>query len=238
MMKKILHLAGTRGHANHGWLNTYHTFSFAQYQDPERMNFGLLRVLNDDEVKGGSGFGSHPHDNMEIVTIPLKGSLEHRDNTGRHGIIRSGDVQIMSAGTGIVHSEFNPSTTEMVNLLQIWVFPKKRNIIPHYDQKTYDQNGRHNQLQLVVSPETSEKTLWINQDAWFSLGNFQKGQLTSYQPAKAENGLYFFLIEGQLEVEGEPLSKRDGLGISDCSGPVRIKALEDAYFLVMDVPMN
>ena len=237
-MQKIIHRADSRGHANHGWLNSFHTFSFAGYQDLQRMNFGLLRVLNDDEVLGGRGFGSHPHDNMEIVTIPIKGALEHRDNTGRHGIIQSGDVQIMSAGTGIVHSESNPSPDERVNFLQIWVFPKKRNITPHYDQKTFDPKGRKNQMQLVISPDSSPETLWINQDAWFYLGNYQKGQEDAYHPTSPENGIYLFIIEGQLEVEGEVLSKRDGLGISDPAGPISIKALDDTYFLVMDLPMN
>ncbi|HET9053803.1 MAG TPA: pirin family protein, partial [Cyclobacteriaceae bacterium] len=192
-MKTIIHKAETRGHANHGWLNSHHTFSFAGYYDPSRINFGALRVLNDDIVTGGRGFGQHPHDNMEIISIPLKGALEHGDNTGGHGIIKSGEVQIMSAGSGIAHSEKNASATETVNFLQIWVFPKVKNIQPRYDQKLFPAEERINKFQTVVSPEKDGKGLWINQDAWFSLGKMKAGFTTEYTLNKTSNGVYAFV---------------------------------------------
>src|SRR5882757_2117555 len=174
-MKTILHPANTRGHANHGWLDSHHTFSFAGYDEPSRVHFGMLRVLNDDIVKGGNGFGRHPHDNMEIVSIPLRGALEHGDNTGGHGIIKSGEVQIMSAGSGIAHSEKNASENELVNFLQIWVFPKERDITPRYDQKEFKVEDRINKFQTVIAPEKDGSALWINQDAWFNLGDLKTG---------------------------------------------------------------
>lgn len=236
-MEKIIHRADTRGHADHGWLNSYHTFSFAGYYNPERIHFGTLRVLNDDVVKGGMGFGAHPHDNMEIVSIPLSGALEHRDNTGRHTIIRSNDVQIMSAGTGIVHSEFNASKTEPVNFLQIWVFPKLRNIQPRYEQKTFDPVHRVNRLQVVVSPEKDAEGVWINQDAWFSLGKFDAAQRVTYAPYLPSNGVYLFVINGEIELVGEILKKRDAMGLCNFD-TIDIRALADTELLLMEVPMN
>lgn len=236
-MKKIIHKANTRGHADHGWLNAHHTFSFASYHDPSRVHFGMLRVLNDDVVDAGMGFGTHPHNNMEIITIPIRGALEHRDDTGRHAIIRSGDVQIMSAGTGIAHSEMNPSKEEAVNLLQIWVFPKQRNIAPRYEQKTYAPEGRINKLQLVVSPEKDAESLWINQDAWFSLGKFNKDKEVTYKLHKESSGVYLFIVNGEAEVEGDLLQSRDGIGITSTSS-FTIKAKTDLDFLLMEVPMN
>src|SRR5688572_31021189 len=219
-MKTVLHKANTRGHANHGWLDSYHTFSFAGYYDPARTNFGALRVLNDDKVAGGMGFGQHPHDNMEIISIPLRGSLEHGDNTGGHGIIKSGEVQIMSAGSGIAHSEKNASKTEDVNFLQVWVFPKERNIQPRYDQKLFSSADRTNKFQTVVSPDQKNGSLWINQDAWFSLGKLSKGSSTDYTVNKNTNGVYAFVIEGDVTINlpggqasDQKLNKRDGLGI-------------------------
>lgn len=236
-MKTTLHKAETRGHANHGWLDSHHTFSFAGYYNPTRVQFGMLRVLNDDIVKGGAGFGQHPHDNMEIISIPLKGALEHGDNTGGHGIIRSGEVQIMSAGAGIAHSERNASKDEDVNFLQIWVFPKERNIKPRYDQKLFGREDRKNRFQTVVSPEKNESSLWINQDAWFSLGNLTKGFNTEYAVKKTSNGVYVFVIEGEVTVNGEKLSGRDGLGVWDTE-KLSITADTDAEVLLIDVPMN
>lgn len=236
-MEKIIHRADTRGHADHGWLNSYHTFSFAGYYNPERIHFGALRVLNDDVVKGGMGFGAHPHDNMEIVSIPLSGALEHRDNTGRHTIIRSNDVQIMSAGTGIVHSEFNASKIEPVNFLQIWVFPKLRNIQPRYEQKTFDPEHRVNRLQVVVSPEKDGEGVWINQDAWFSLGKFDAAQRVTYAPYLPSNGVYLFVINGEIELAGEILKKRDAIGLCNFD-TIDIRALADTELLLMEVPMN
>lgn len=236
-MKTIIHKAETRGHANHGWLDSHHTFSFAGYHDPSRVNFGALRVLNDDIVAGGRGFGQHPHDNMEIISIPLKGSLEHGDNTGGHGIIKSGEVQIMSAGSGIAHSEKNASATEAVNFLQIWVFPKVRNIQPRYDQKLFLAEDRVNKFQTVVSPERDGNGLWINQDAWFSLGKMKTGFTTEYTLNKTSNGVYAFVIEGDVTINGQQLNKRDGLGVWD-TDKLSIVADTEAEVLLMEVPMN
>lgn len=237
-MDKIIHRSLSRGHAHHGWLDTYHSFSFGEYYDHSRMNFGALRVLNDDTVAGGKGFGMHPHDNMEIVTIPLTGALEHRDNTGRHGVIQSGDVQIMSAGTGIAHSEFNASPTQPVNLLQIWVLPKKRNIKPRYDQRGFDLADRTNHWQTVVSPNEEDKVLWINQDAWFSLSRLEAGKSLSWVPKLPSGGLYLFMINGKAAVAGETLDQRDGLGISKLQGNLEIESLEGADLLLMEIPLS
>jgi redox-sensitive bicupin YhaK (pirin superfamily) len=236
-MKTTLHRAETRGHANHGWLNSHHTFSFAGYYDPSRVHFGLLRVLNDDIVTGGAGFGQHPHDNMEIISIPLKGALEHGDNTGGHGIIKSGEVQIMSAGSGIAHSERNASKEEDVNFLQIWVFPKERNIEPRYDQRPFATEERKNKFQAVISPEKNGGALWINQDAWFSLGNLSKGFNGEYAVQKSSNGVYVFVIEGEVTVNGQKLNKRDGFGVWD-TDKISVVADTDAEVLLIDVPMN
>ena len=236
-MKTVIHKAETRGHANHGWLNSYHTFSFAGYHDPSRVNFGALRVLNDDSVAGGRGFGQHPHDNMEIISIPLQGALEHGDNTGGHGIIKSGEVQIMSAGSGIAHSEKNASSTEPVNFLQIWVFPKVRNIQPRYDQKLFPVEDRINKFQTVVSPEKDANGLWINQDAWFSLGKLNAGFATEYALNGKTNGVYAFVIEGDVTINNQKLNKRDGLGVWD-TDKLSIVANAEAEVLLMEVPMN
>jgi redox-sensitive bicupin YhaK (pirin superfamily) len=237
LMKNILHKANTRGHADHGWLNSYHTFSFAGYSDPSRVHFGMLRVLNDDLVAGGRGFGRHPHDNMEIISIPLKGSLEHGDNAGGHGIIKSGEVQIMSAGSGIAHSEKNASATDDVNFLQIWVFPKERNITPRYDQKEFNADDRINSFQTVVAPEKNTDALWINQDAWFSLGNLKKGFDTDYVLKSKVNGVYAFVIDGDVTINGQKLNKRDGFGVWDTE-KLAINADSDAEILLMEVPME
>lgn len=237
-MKTILHKATTRGHANHGWLDSHHTFSFAGYYDTQRIHFGVLRVLNDDVVQGGAGFGTHPHDNMEIISIPLKGSLKHQDNTGGQGIIKSGEVQIMSAGSGLAHSEFNASQTEPVNFLQIWIFPKIRNINPRYDQKTLDPAHRVDTFQTIVSPDQSDdKTLWINQDAWLSLANLNAGFKGQYTIKKSNNGVYAFVIDGSPIINGEKLGKRDGLGVWETS-QVTIEADKATELLLIDVPMQ
>lgn len=236
-MEKIIHRADSRSFSNHGWLQSYHTFSFAGYYNPERIHFGALRVLNDDHVKGGMGFGTHPHDNMEIVSIPLKGALEHKDNTGRHEIIRSNEVQIMSAGSGIAHSEFNASKTEPVNFLQIWVFPKLRNITPRYQQKVFEPSERQNKLQVVVSPEADSEALLINQDAWFSLGRFDEGQTVEITPRMPQHGSYLFVLEGEVEVAGDTLQRRDAIGLSNYD-IATVKALKAAEFLLIDVPMS
>jgi redox-sensitive bicupin YhaK (pirin superfamily) len=234
-MEKILHKADSRGHANHGWLDAHHTFSFAGYYDPQRMHFGVLRVLNDDRVAPGMGFGMHPHDNMEIITIVLEGALKHKDNMGNEGVIRPGDVQVMSAGTGVVHSEFNPSKDETVNLLQIWAFPKERQVKPRYEQKHFDPAGRKNGLQVVVAPDDSEGALWIHQDAWFSLGQLDEGKSLTYQSRKPGNGSYIFVIDGEISVDGQKVGTRDGVGLTNFS-EATIKAEKNAEFLIMDVP--
>ncbi|MEY2901439.1 MAG: hypothetical protein RLY89_545 [Bacteroidota bacterium] len=235
-MKTVLHLAATRGHANFGWLDSYHSFSFGHYYDPERVHFGALRVLNDDTVSAGMGFGKHPHDNMEIVSIPLSGDLHHKDSTGRDEIIREHDVQIMSAGSGIAHSEYNANKDKPVKFLQIWVMPKEQNIEPRYEQKSFKPENRVNQLLTVVAPD-NEEAVWINQDAWFSLGNFTKDFSTSYQLKKSGNGVYIFVLEGSLEVAGQTIGTRDGLGISELES-LDIKASTDAQIVLIEIPMS
>lgn len=236
-MKTVLHKAGNRGHANHGWLDTNHTFSFGQFYDPTRMHFGVLRVLNDDFVDGGMGFGTHPHDNMEIISIPLSGDLEHKDSMNTVAVIRQNDVQIMSAGTGIYHSEYNKSKDRKVNFLQIWVFPKVNNIQPRYEQKTFSPEDRVNKLQQVVSPQKNDEGVWINQDAWFHLGNLKQDFQTTYQVKQKGNGVYAFVISGDVTINGQPLNKRDGLGVWD-TDTLDINANSDAEILLMEVPMN
>jgi len=235
-MKTVLHKANSRGHANHGWLDSYHSFSFAGYYNPERVHFGALRVLNDDTVKGGYGFSKHPHDNMEIVSIPLSGNLEHKDTTGRHEIIHLHDVQIMSAGSGISHSEQNADKSAEVKFLQIWVFPKVQNITPRYEQKTFSPAERQNQVVTVVAPD-NEQAVWINQDAWFSLGNLDKGFTTSYQLHKEGNGVYVFVLNGTVSIGGQLLENRDALGIWD-TGEITVEATESTEILLIEVPMN
>ena len=235
-MQTLLHTADSRGHANHGWLNSYHTFSFAGYQNQDRMHFGVLRVLNDDTVAGGMGFGTHPHDNMEIISIPLSGTLEHKDNAGNHGIIRNGDVQVMSAGTGIAHSEKNHSHSEEVKFLQIWLFPNKRNVQPRYDQQTFRAEDRHNQFQQILSPNPDDAGVWIHQDAWFHLADFEAGFATEYQVKKAGNGVYVFVLDGDVTVGSQELHRRDGFGIWDTDS-FSVQASSNARLLLMEVPM-
>ncbi len=235
-MKTIIYKANERGHVQHGWLNTYHSFSFGNYYNPEMTNFGALRVLNDDTFGGGMGFGTHPHSNMEIVTIPLSGALQHRDSTGTQGIISQNDVQIMSAGSGIQHSEVNGNKNDAVQLLQVWVLPKLYNVTPRYEQKTFSPESRKNGLQTIVAPN-DETAVRINQDAWFLLGDLTQGFTNTYSIKTKGNGAYFFVIEGKVEVAGNVLSKRDAAGISEADS-IDIKAIEDAKLLIIDVPMN
>ncbi|MEO8209752.1 MAG: pirin family protein [bacterium] len=236
-MKKTIHKAESRGHADHGWLNAHHSFSFASYQNPEKTRFGLLRVLNDDIVQPGMGFGTHPHDNMEIVTIPLKGELAHKDSTGNKEVIKKNEVQIMSAGSGLTHSEFNSSQTDIVNLLQIWVFPKEKNIKPRYEQKIFNPEDRKNVFKIIVSPKKENGALWINQDAYFSLGNLDEGKELKYDINHKANGLYIFIIEGEIEIDGEKLSKRDAIALEEIEN-VDIKANKNSEILLIEVPMN
>ena len=237
-MKTILHKAETRGHANHGWLDSYHTFSFAGYHDPERMHFGVLRVLNDDTVAGGMGFGAHPHDNMEIISIPISGDLEHKDNMGTQQIIRQGDVQVMSAGTGIQHSEKNNNHDKEVKFFQIWIFPNKKNVKPRYEQKSFTNADKQNKLLTVVSPiGTTDGGVQIHQDAWFSLGKLDKNFHTTYQLKNKDNGVYAFVIEGDISINGEKLNRRDGLGIME-TDKLEIKANSNSELLLMEVPIQ
>lgn len=236
-METILHKAATRGHASHGWLDSWHTFSFANYHDPQRMHFGALRVLNDDTVAAGMGFGKHPHDNMEIISIPLEGALEHGDSMGNTAVISKGDVQAMSAGTGVVHSEKNKHNDQAVKFLQIWVFPNKRNIQPRYDQKHFSEEEKQNTLLTVVSPlGSSDGGIQIQQDAWFSLGKLEAGITLQYNLKKEGNGVYAFLLEGDVTVNEIVMNRRDGLGIWNESN-FTITANSAAEILLMEVPM-
>lgn len=236
-MKTIFHKASERGHADHGWLKAYHSFSFAEYRDPDKVRFGLLRVLNDDVVAPGKGFGMHPHDNMEIVTIPLRGQLEHRDSMGNVGVIHPNEIQAMSAGSGITHSEYNPSKTEEVNILQIWIFPKERDIEPRYEQRIFTNADKDQHFKTIVAPVKSPEVMWINQDAYFSIGKFKAGQRIHYPIQHGGNGAYVFMIEGTASIEGQVLNKRDALGISEVSS-FTIDISENSEILVIDVPMN
>lgn len=238
MSKTILHKADSRGLADHGWLKSRHTFSFADYYNPERVHFGALRVLNDDIVDGGKGFGTHSHDNMEIISIPLEGDLEHQDSMGNVAIIKHGDVQVMSAGTGIRHSEYNKNSDTPVKFLQIWVFPNKRGLTPRYDQITLGMADRHNKLQEIVSPDKDGKGVWIHQDAWFNLGRFDKDVETSYTLHGANSGVYAFVLKGSFTLDGTLLQERDGFGIWDTK-EITLKAnTPDAEILLMEVPMD
>lgn len=236
-MKKIIHLSKDRGFADHGWLKAAHSFSFASYYDPSKVHFGLLRVLNDDIVAPGMGFGMHGHDNMEIVTIPLRGTLAHKDSLGSEGTITPGEVQIMSAGSGIRHSEFNGSSTDEVNLLQIWVFPKERNIQPRYDQKQFDSTLSENRFQILVSPTQEQESLWINQDAVFAQGDFKSGANYSYTLRYPGNGVYVFVIEGSIHLDDTILERRDAAGVYDTS-ELTFSVQQDAKVLVIEVPME
>ena len=236
-MEKVIHRAIDRGIQNHGWLKAAHSFSFANYHDPAKMNFGLLRVLNDDIIDPAMGFGTHGHDNMEIVTIPLKGALAHKDSLGSEGLIGPGEVQVMSAGNGIRHSEYNGSKTEEVNLLQIWVFPKEENIEPRYDQKKFDLESERNRFHTLVSPNREESSMWINQHAYFLAGNFDADSSQSYTIKHPGNGAYVFLIEGKIEVEGDVLTRRDAIGLSE-TNTFNIHVIEESKILIIDIPMN
>lgn len=237
MANTVLHKAATRGHANHGWLNSHHTFSFGNYYNPDRMHFGVLRVLNDDSVKGGMGFGTHPHDNMEIISIPLEGDLQHKDSMGNTAVIKQGDIQVMSAGTGIYHSEQNSNKEETVKFLQIWIFPNKKNVTPRYDQVTLNVADRYNKLQQVLSPNAGDAGVWIYQDAWFHMGNLDKGISVNYDLKKEGNGVYAFVLKGDVTINGQQLNTRDGFGISDVK-ELNITADSDAEILLMEVPMS
>ncbi|HET6555789.1 MAG TPA: pirin family protein [Prolixibacteraceae bacterium] len=237
MAHTILHKANTRGHENHGWLNSFHTFSFANYYNPERVHFGALRVLNDDTVDAGMGFGTHPHDNMEIISIPLEGDLEHKDSMGNVTVIRHGDIQVMSAGTGIHHSEYNRNKDQEVKFLQIWVIPNQQKVTPRYDQISLNVQDRHNKLQQVLSPNPEDEGVWIHQNAWFYMGNLDQGVSVDYTLKAPGNGVYAFILKGEVTIEGQQLNTRDGFGIWD-TDKISVKAISDAELLLMEVPMN
>jgi quercetin 2,3-dioxygenase len=238
MSNTVLHRAATRGDANHGWLHSRHTFSFANYHNPERMHFGVLRVLNDDIVAAGKGFGTHPHDNMEIISIPLEGDLEHKDSMGNVSVIKNGDIQVMSAGTGITHSEYNKNTDHQVKFLQIWLFPNKKGVTPRYDQITLNLKDRQNKLQQILSPHKDDAGVWIHQDAWFHLGRFDKGYTSDYKIKRSGNGVYAFILKGDVTIEGQLLHERDGLGVWDTDKISILANSEDAEILLMDIPMT
>ena len=236
-MNTVLHKANTRGHANHGWLQANHSFSFANYYNPERMHFGVLRVLNDDTIAPAMGFPTHPHDNMEIITIPLEGDLEHKDNMGNGTIIKNGDIQVMSAGTGITHSEFNANKETHCKLLQIWLFPNKRNVTPRYDQITIRQLAKKNSLYQVLSPTIEDDGVWIHQEAWFNIGEYDVTTEEKYTLNLSQNGVYLFVIEGQLTIENQTLEKRDGFGIWN-TDQITFKAEKSTKVLLMELPME
>ncbi|MEC7173188.1 MAG: pirin family protein [Bacteroidota bacterium] len=236
-MKTVYHSAETRGKANHGWLKANYSFSFAQYYDPERMNFGALRVLNDDTISPGMGFGTHPHDNMEIITIPLKGDLEHKDSMGNVGAINEGEIQVMSAGTGVYHSEYNKNSDKPINLLQLWVMPKTRNVEPRYDQKSVRELKKNNSFYQVLSPNEDDDGMWIHQDAWFHLGDFDRVTETEYLTKKEGNGVYVFVIEGAIKVGDQQINKRDALGVWEVD-KISFLAQPHSKVLLVEVPMS
>lgn len=236
-MKTIVHKANERGHANHGWLNAYHSFSFANWYNPEKVQFGMLRVLNDDTIAAGMGFGTHPHDNMEIITIPLEGDLAHKDSMGNGTTIKSGDIQVMSAGTGIQHSEFNPNHNHHTKLFQIWLFPKYRNVEPRYQQITLDKSLEKNDFAQILSPNPDDAGVWIHQDAWFYLSDFDADFSKKLSLKKEGNGFYIMNIEGEIEVNGQKLGRRDAVGIWE-TNEIEIKANTNAKFLIMEIPME
>jgi hypothetical protein len=237
MSNTVLHKAETRGDADHGWLHSRHTFSFADYYDPERVHFGMLRVLNDDIVSAGMGFGTHPHENMEIVSIPLEGDLEHKDSMGNVSVIRHGDIQVMSAGTGITHSEYNKNKDKPVKFLQIWILPNKTNVKPRYDQITLHIADRHNNFQQILSPDPDDAGVWIYQNAWFHLGRFDKGFTADYEIKAKGNGVYAFILSGEVTIDNQKLKQRDGFGIRDVE-KFKVTADTNAEILLMEVPMK
>jgi redox-sensitive bicupin YhaK (pirin superfamily) len=235
-MNTVYHAAATRGNANHGWLNANHSFSFAQYYNPERMNFGALRVLNDDTIAPGMGFGIHPHDNMEIVTIPLEGDLEHKDSMGNVGAINEGEIQVMSAGSGVQHSEYNKNPDKHTNLLQLWVMPNIQNVTPRYDQKSIRELKKNNVFYQVLSPNKGDDGMWIHQDAWFQLGDFDQTTTKEYQLKKNGNGVYVFVIDGSFTIGDQLLNKRDALGVWD-TDKISFVAQPQSQVLLVEVPM-
>lgn len=237
MATTILHTANTRGNANHGWLNAFHSFSFGNYYNADRNQFGVLRVLNDDTIAAGMGFGTHPHKNMEIITIPFEGDLAHKDSMGTSSTIKSGDIQVMSAGSGIQHSEFNPNADEHTKLFQIWLFPNQQEVTPRYQQITLDQSKQKNNFAQILSPNADDEGVWIHQEAWFFMADFEAGFSKKYTLQKPKNGVYLIVISGTIIVDGQELNTKDAIGITDFE-TLDIKAQTDAKFLIMDIPMK
>ncbi|HEY6900385.1 MAG TPA: pirin family protein [Puia sp.] len=248
MSTTILHKAATRGHADLGWLSSHQSFSFAGYYNPERIQFGVLRVLNDDVVAGGKGFGSHPHDNMEIISIPLEGSLVHEDNMGHREVVSAGEIQVMSTGSGVFHSEYNNDPLSPAKFLQIWLFPNRLNVTPRYDQIKLDPSKEENALEQLISPRSDMdgrgdavkggEGTWLYQDAWFFKGRFDEGRAIDYDRKRKENGVYFFVIKGAFMVNGERLESRDGMGVTDMDA-IGVSSLEPgSEILIMDIPMQ
>ncbi len=236
-MKTVYHKANTRGHADHGWLQSYHSFSFAGYYNPERMNFGVLRVLNDDTVAPGKGFGTHAHDNMEIISIPLEGDLEHKDSMGNKAIIKEGDIQVLSAGTGIYHSEYNKNPDRPVKFLQIWMIPKRRNVEPRYDQISISDISLEGKMIEILSPDPNGSGIWVHQDAWFHIGTFEDGDTEKYTIKKEGNGVYIFVLSGNILINGKSIEARDGIGIWDTQD-FNISSSGNSRILLMDIPMQ
>jgi len=235
-MKTVIHKANTRGHANHGWLDAHHTFSFADYYHTDRMHFGVLRVLNDDRIAPGKGFDTHPHNNMEIITIPLSGDLQHKDSMGNSAVIKTGEIQVMSAGSGILHSEFNPNDDQEVSLLQIWVFPHLKDVEPRYDQLSISDIESKDGLKQILSPNANDDGVWIHQNAWFHLGEFDEANASTYILKGKGNGLYLFVLEGEVFIKDYKLEKRDGLAITE-TRKVEFKTGVNTKVLLMEVPM-
>ena len=236
-MNVVLYRSESRGVANHGWLQSRHTFSFANYYCPSRMNFGVLRVLNDDLVQPKMGFGTHPHDNMEIISIVHEGALEHKDSMGNGSVIRRGEVQVMSAGSGITHSEFNPSEDELLSFFQIWLFPNKKNVEPRYGQVYFDDATFDNQWRLMVSSDGADDSIWIHQDAWLFMGNFGEGQTIDYSLKDKKNGIFLMVVEGEVEIEADVLSKRDAVGLTNLADVLKIDIKKQSKLLLLEVPM-
>lgn len=236
-MKKVIHKSADRGHANHGWLNAKHSFSFAGWYNPEKVHFGALRVLNDDIIAPSMGFGKHPHDNMEIITIPLSGSLRHEDSMGNGSVIEAGEVQVMSAGTGVFHSEFNADAQQALNLFQIWIFPNRQNVTPRYDQIRYSQSDLHNNFLQVVSPNPDDAGTWVHQNTWIHLAELDENTELRYALKDSSNGIYLMLIDGEATIEGEELHERDAIGLSELEETV-IHATKKSRVMVIEVPME
>ncbi len=236
-MKTIIHTSDSRGFANHGWLKSHHTFSFANYYNPERIHFGALRVLNDDTIAEGTGFDTHPHDNMEIISIPLSGDLAHKDSMENSSVIKEGDIQVMSAGTGIFHSEYNHNKDKEGKFLQIWVFPNKKNVNPRYDQISLADIEEENKLFQILSPNKEDQGVWIYQDAWFSMGKFSEKRKVDYSLNKPTNGVYLFVIEGSITINENNLGKRDAIGIWDTE-KLDFQVYAGSQILLMEIPMT